>query len=504
LFYSTLDDTLRPYRLYRHVIGTSPAEDHLMYEEEDPAFRLTVTKSRSGRYIFLRSQSQITTEVRVLAADASDGEFRLVEPRCEGMEYYLLHRGDRFYILTNDNATNFKIISAPVSSPGRDNWSDVVAHDAETLIEDAEMFANHLVLYERYEGLNAVRVIDLRTGEDHYVDFDEALFVCWSGKNPQFNTNIIRLIYSSLVTPETVLAYDMDRRERTVLKVEQVAGGYDKSAYRSERVHAVAKDGTEVPISLVYRRGLERDGSNPLLLYGYGAYGTSVEPEFWSGRLSLLDRGFIYAIAHVRGGSELGREWYEDGKMLAKMNTFTDFIACAEHLIKQGYTSSDKLVIEGMSAGGLLIGVVVNMRPDLFQAAIADVPFVDVVNTMMDDSIPRTVTEYDEWGNPLEDKEIRDYLRSYSPYENVTARTYPSMLVTAGMGDHRVHYWEPAKWVARLRALKTDDNLLLLRTDFRSGHFGPSGRFDYLREFAFELAFIFDVLGIEPPNQPGD
>jgi oligopeptidase B len=295
----------------------------------------------------------------------------------------------------------------------------------------------------------------------------------------------------------------MDTREQTVLKVEGVVGGYDPSDYRAERIYARARDGTAVPISLVYRHGMEKDGSNPLLLYGYGAYGVSVEPEFWSGRLSLLDRGFIFAIAHVRGGSELGRQWYEHGKLRSKMNTFTDFIACEEHLINEGYTSADRLVIEGTSAGGLLIGTVVNMRPDLCQAAIADVPFVDVVNTMMDESIPRTATEYDEWGNPIEDQEALEYIRSYSPYDNVGPRDYPHMLVTAGLDDPRVHFWEPAKWTARLRSLKTDDNLLLLRTRFRSGHFGPTGRFDYLREFAFELAFMFDMLGIEVRRHTG-
>lgn len=498
LFYTRLDETVRPFRLFRHVIGTDPKNDALMYEEENPAFRLTLTKSRDGRYVFLRSQSQVTTEVRVLAAYTPGGDFKLVEPRQEGVEYYLLHRGDRFYVLTNYEAINFKVAETPDDAPGRANWQDVVPHRDDVMIEDVEMFANHMVLYERRAGLNAVRVKDLRSGDTHDVDFDEENFVCWSGKNPQFDTNVIKLVYSSLVTPETVLAYDMDTRQRVVLKVDRVRGGYDRSAYCSKRLQATAEDGTLVPISLVHRRGLTLDGSNPLLLYGYGAYGASVEPDFWSGRLSLLDRGFVFAIAHVRGGSELGREWYEDGKLLTKMNTFTDFIACAEELFAEGYTSPDNLVIEGTSAGGLLIGTVVNIRPDLCRAAIADVPFVDVVNTMMDESIPRTVTEYDEWGNPVEDKEVKEYLASYSPYDNVARRPYPNILVTAGLDDPRVHYWEPAKWVARLRDLKTDDNLLLLRTDFRSGHFGPSGRFDYLREFAFELAFIFDVLGLTP------
>ena len=497
LFYVTLDDTIRPYRLYRHTLGTGQDTDVLMYEESDPAYRLVSTKSRSGRYIFVRLQSQISTEIHVLDADNPTGGLRLVEPRTEGVEYYLLHRGDRFYILTNDDAVNFRIMSAPVATPGRAHWREEVPHRQGVLIEDAEMFVNHLILFERDMGLNAVQVIDLRTGEGHCIDLPSKLFVCFSGKNPRFDTDIFRLVYTSLRIPETVVDYNLNTREQRVLKVDEVVGGYDPALYNSERIYALAEDGAEVPISLVYRTDMKREGGNPLLMYGYGAYGSCVEPEFWSGRLSLLDRGFVYAIAHVRGGSEMGREWYEDGKLLSKKNSFTDFIDCAEHLIAESYTTADQLVIEGTSAGGMLIGTVVNMRPDLFQAAIADVPFVDVVNTMMDDSIPRTATEFDEWGNPIEDRRVREYLRSYSPYDNVGPREYPNMLITAGLNDPRVHFWEPAKWAAMLRALKTDDNLLLLRTNLKSGHFGPTGRYDYLKEFAFELAFIFDVLGIE-------
>lgn len=497
IFYTTLNESLRPYRLHRHTLGTDQEDDVVLFEENDSAFRLLVGRSRSRKYIFLRLESQITTEVHVFDADDPQGRFKLVRRREEGVEYYLLHRGERFFILTNDEAVNFRMMTAPVDNPSREQWTEFIGHRESVMIEDAEIFINHLVLFERIHGMNTIRVIDLRSGEDHYIAFEEQLLTCWSGKNPQYDTDIFRLIYSSLVTPETVISYNMDSREREVLKVEEVVGGYDPSRYESKRIYATAKDGTAVPISMVYRKGIKRDGSNAMVLYGYGAYGTSSEPEFWSGRLSLLDRGFIYAIAHVRGGSELGREWYEDGKLLSKMNSFTDFIACAEYLIAEKYTSPDYLVIEGTSAGGLLIGTVANMRPDLFQAAIADVPFVDVVNTMMDESIPRTVTEFDEWGNPVEDRQIREYLRSYSPYDNVSSQEYPNILITTGINDPRVHYWEPAKWAARLRALKTDDNLLLLRTNFKSGHFGPTGRFDYLKEFAFELAFIFDVLGVE-------
>ena len=497
IFYTKLDRSLRPYRLCRHVLGTSQRRDRVIFEENDPAFRLNITKSRSDRFLYLRLESQITTEVHILETDRPMEPFRLVQAREAGIEYYMLHHNDRFLILTNYEAVDFRVMSAPIDAPGREHWRPYLERRDGVMIADAEVFENHMVLFESQDGQNAIRVIDLRTNEDHGIEFDEELITCWSGRNPNYHTNVFRFLYSSLVTPETIVEYNMDTREWTTLKREEVVGGYEPSDYRAERIHAVAKDGTRVPISLVYRKGITLDGGNPLLLYGYGAYGESVEPDFWSGRLSLLDRGFIFAIAHVRGGSELGREWYEDGKMLAKINTFTDFIACADHLIKTGYTASERLVISGTSAGGLLIGTVVNMRPDLCQAAIADVPFVDVVNTMMDESMPLTVTEYDEWGNPEGDKVVRDYLRSYSPYDNVRPGKYPNMLITAAINDPRVHFWEPAKWAAKLRALKTDDNLLLLKTNFRSGHFGPSGRFDYLKEFAFELTFIFDVLGIE-------
>jgi oligopeptidase B len=497
IFYTKFDRSLRPYRLCRHRLGTSQRRDQIVFEETDPAFRLTITKSRSEQFLFLRLESQITTEVHILDADRPQEPFQIVQPREAGVEYYLLHHHDRFMILTNYEAVNFRIMTTPVENPGREQWQTFLTHQEAIMIEDAEIFEHHLVLFELANGENRIQIIDMRTHEDHLVQFDEPLITCWSGRNPQFHTNVFRFVYSSLITPETVVDYNMDTREWLTLKDEEVVGGYDRSGYKAERHHATARDGTKVPISLVYKKGMMRDGSNPLLLYGYGAYGDSVEPDFWSGRLSLLDRGFIFAIAHVRGGSELGREWYEEGKLLSKMNTFTDFIACAEYLVEKQYTSQDKLVISGTSAGGLLIGTVVNMRPDLCLAAIADVPFVDVVNTMMDDTIPLTAIEYGEWGNPIEDSEVRDYLRSYSPYDNVRPAKYPNMLITAAIHDPRVHFWEPAKWAAKLRALKTDDNLLLLRTNFRSGHFGPSGRFDYLKEFAFELAFIFDVLGIE-------
>lgn len=495
LFYTTLDDTMRPCRLWRHRIGTSQTDDALVYEEPDLAFRLRLTRTRSGRYLLLRLESQVTTEVHVLDADRPDDPFRLVQPRSPGVEYYLLHHGDRFFILTNHEAMNFKLAEAPIDRTSRDNWRDVVAHRETVLIEDAEVFANHLVLFERESAQLRVRVMDLRSLEQHVVAFDESLYTIWSGRNPEFDTHIIRLVYSSLVTPRTVIDYNMEERTFVFRKREIVMGGYDASAYHSERLFAPATDGVHVPVSIVYKKGLKRDGSNPLVLYGYGAYGESQDPEFESARLSLLDRGFVYAIAHVRGGAEMGRQWYEDGKLDKKINTFTDFIDCAKYLIAERYTSSERLVIEGFSAGGLLIGAVINMRPDLFAAAVADVPFVDVVSTMMDESIPLTVNEYDEWGNPVS-KDVREYIRSYSPVDNVRPQEYPHMLVLAGFNDPRVHYWEPAKWTLRLRQFKTDDNLLLLLTRFDAGHFGPTGRYEYLREYAFELAFILEVLGL--------
>lgn len=493
LFYTRLDDTLRPYQLWRHTVGCAQCDDELMYQEDDRAFRLRIYRTRSGQYLFLRLESQVTTEVHILNADMPGGRFQLVRARETGLEYYLMHHGDRFFILTNLEAINFRMMAAPVCNPGPGNWTEKVPHRETVLLEDAEVFAGHLVLFEREAAQMRVRVIDLRTNDSHVVRFPESLYSVWSGRNPEFETSVIRLIYTSLVTPETVYDYDMDRRELLFRKRELVLGGYDPADFQSERVFATASDGAMVPISLVYRADICRDGSNPLLLYGYGAYGESQDPEFFSPRLSLLERGFVYAIAHVRGGSEMGRRWYEDGKLDRKINTFTDFIACAEHLIAEKYTQPDRLVVEGFSAGGLLIGAVVNMRPDLFAAAIADVPFVDVVNTMMDEKIPLTVSEYDEWGNPVR-HDVREYLRSYSPVDNVRPQEYPHMLVMAGFHDPRVHFLEPAKWTARLRQTKTDDNLLLLVTRFDAGHFGPTGRYAYLRDYAFELAFILEVI----------
>jgi len=497
IFYSTLDPALRPYRLLSHQINMSVENDRLIYEEVDPAYRISLHKTRSEKYIFLRLESQVTTEVHFLDADCPDCEFTLVHPRQFGMEYYLLHQGDSFLILTNDKAVNFRVMETPVTAPSRKNWREIIGHRKSTMIEDAEIFRHHLVLYERRSGQLKVGIIDRRTGAKHYINFPKTVFSVKEGRNPEVDTNKFCYVYSSLVTPESVYEYDMDQRIHRLLKQDEIVGGYNPDHYRTRRIYATTADDALVPITLVYRKGIKRNGSAPLVLCGYGAYGDSVDPEFDSNRLSLLDRGIIFAIAHVRGGSELGRMWYEDGKLLQKKNSFTDFIACAEHLIAEKYTSRDRLIIEGFSAGGLLIGTVVNMRPDLFAGAIADAPFVDVVSTMQDESVPLTVSEYDEWGNPL-DKTIQRYLVSYSPIDNVGQKDYPSMLIRAGYQDARVQFWEPAKWAMKLRSLKTDDNLLLLRTDMKAGHFGPSGWHDYLREVAFDYTFILDLIGLTP------
>jgi oligopeptidase B len=385
---------------------------------------------------------------------------------------------------------------ASVNNPSRANWQEMIPHREAVKLDGVSAFQNHLVISEREDGLQKIRVHNFTTDKAHAVDFPEPVYTVRQGRNPEFNTNTLRFNYASLVTPMSVFDYEMDAKIRELKKQDEVLGGYDPSLYKSERIFAKAADGTSIPISLVYKKGLIKNGEDPLLLYGYGSYGINSEPYFLSNRLSLLDRGFRYAIAHIRGGEEMGRAWYENGKLLHKRNTFTDFIACAEHLIAEKYTVSSKIVIEGGSAGGLLMGAVTNMRPELFEIVIAKVPFVDVVNTMLDASIPLTVIEYDEWGNPNE-KKFYDYIKSYSPYDNIEAKEYPHILVTAGLNDPRVHYWEPAKWTAKLRALKTGDNQLLLKTEMGAGHGGPSGRYDYLKEIAFEYAFIFDLLGID-------
>jgi oligopeptidase B len=495
LFYTALDQAHRPCRLYRHLVGTNPAEDVLVYFEPDASFFLDISRTRSRAYLLLDISSHSTSEVRFVSADRPEDSFCIVQPREPGIEYTVSHNGDRFFITTNDAAPNFRLVQAPVATPGREHWSPVLPYRPEVKLDATDAFRKHLVVYERASGFRQIRVLDLAAGEEHLISFPEPVYTVRAHANPEFDTTLLRFTYTSLVTPSSVVDYDMAERTWTVRKQTEVLGGYDPSLYRSERLSAIAPDGTAVPISLVYRIPLQLDGQRPLLLNAYGAYGMSYDPTFSSNTLSLLDRGFVVAIAHVRGGEEMGRPWYEGGRRLNKRSSFTDFIAAAEYLIDKGYSNAERLVIRGGSAGGLLMGAATNMRPELFRAVLAEVPFVDVVNTMLDASLPLTVIEYDEWGNP-NDRASYEYIRSYSPYDNVEARRYPHMLVTAGLNDPRVAYWEPAKWTAKLRAKKTDDNRLLLRTNMGAGHGGASGRYDYLREIAFKYAFLLDVLGL--------
>jgi oligopeptidase B len=499
-FYTTLDDAKRPYRLWRHRLGTPLADDELVHEEKDERFYASVDLSRSERFVIFHLGSAVTSEVWVLPSDDPLAEFSVVEPRRQGVEYSVEHQGERFLVLTNDDAENFRLVEAPVSAPGRDNWVDVLAHRPDTRLDHVDAFAGRLVVHFRRDGLTGLRVIRTPDGETHDIEFPEPVYTVGPGANPEYDTPTFRLNYTSLVTPASVFDYDVKGRELTLRKQQPVLGGYDPSQYESHREWAVAEDGTRIPISLVHRRGVARDGTAPGMLYGYGSYEASMDPAFRVTRLPLLDRGFVYAIAHIRGGGEMGRRWYEDGKLLAKVNTFTDFVASARHLIEQGYTSADRLAIRGGSAGGLLMGAVANLAPDTFRAVVAEVPFVDALNTICDPSLPLTVMEWEEWGNPLEDPDIYRCMRSYSPYENIANRGYPAILATAGLNDPRVGYHEPAKWVARLRATKTDDNLLLLKTEMGAGHGGPSGRYDAWRDEAFVLAFVVDVVGA--PHEP--
>lgn len=497
LFYAVIDHLHRPFAVYRHRLGTPVADDVRVFHEPDEAFYLSVGTTRSRDFVLLELHAKTTSEAHFLPAAEPHQPFRLIQKRRRHVEYGVEHHGDSFYILHNHKATNFALARAPITHPSARHWTPVLDHRPDVLLEDVSLFADHLVVYEREGGLPHIRIRKLATGAEHRIRFPESVYTVDESANPDFHTRTLRFTYSSLVTPASIYDYDMDKRSRTLLKQAPVLGGYQAARYVTERLFATAPDGARVPISLVYRRGIARDGTNPLFLTGYGAYGMSRDPSFSSLRLSLLDRGVVYAIAHVRGGSEMGRDWYEKGKFLHKKNTFTDFIACAETLIALGYTQPARLAINGGSAGGLLVGAVANMRPDLFGVVVADVPFVDVLNTMLDPNLPLTVIEYDEWGNPNEPKYYA-YIRSYAPYENVRPQAYPTMLVTAGLNDPRVSYWEPAKYVAKLRATKTDDNELLLKTQMSAGHFGASGRYEALKEVAFDYAFVLSRLGVEP------
>ena len=496
LFYTTKDETLRPYKIFKHVLGAPVSDDKEIYHEADETFSVYAYKSKSKKYLFIISNHTLSTEYRYLDADDPNGEFKIFQPREKDNLYSIEHYKDKFYIRTNLEAENFKLMETPVNKTGKDNWRAVIPHRNDVLLEGFELFNDFLVVQERKNALNHLRIIKFGDKQEHYIDFDEDVYVAYISVNPEFDTDMLRFVYGSLTTPWSHYDYNMKNKTRKLLKRDEVVGDFDPQNYKTERLYATASDNTRVPISLVYRKGLKKDGNNPLFLYGYGSYGYSMDPSFRSDRLSLLDRGFVFAIAHVRGGQEMGRYWYEDGKLLKKKNTFTDFIACAEHLIKEKFTNPEKLFAAGGSAGGLLMGAIVNMRPDLFKGIIAAVPFVDVITTMLDDSIPLTTSEFDEWGKKKK-KEYYDYMLTYSPYDNVKAMDYPAILVTTGLHDSQVQYFEPAKWVAKLRELKTDKNLLLMHTNMEAGHGGVSGRFRRYKETALQYAFMLDQLGIK-------
>ncbi|MDF2551967.1 MAG: family peptidase [Chryseobacterium sp.] len=495
VFYIRKDESLRAYKVYRHKLGTNPAEDVLIFHEEDETFDVTVFKTKSLEYIFLASSSTISDEHHFIPADNVFAEWKVIQPRIDDLEYSVEHYKDEFYIITNaDDATNFKIVKTKIENCGMENWVDVIPHRAEVLLEGFEIFRDYLVLEEREEGLLQIKIINEKNGETYDLPFSDPTYTAYIGLNLEFNTEILRYGYTSLTVPSSTFEYNMKDKTTKLLKQQEVLGGkFLPENYISERIWANSRDGeVKIPISLVYHKDTKKTAETPVLLYGYGSYGHTVDASFSNVRLSILDRGFIYAIAHIRGGEYLGREWYEDGKMLFKKNTFFDFIDAGKYLIKENYTSSKHLYAMGGSAGGLLVGAVVNYEPQLFNGIVAQVPFVDVVTTMLDETIPLTTGEYDEWGNP-NDEEYYHYMKDYSPYDNVEAKDYPNMLITTGFHDSQVQYWEPAKWVAKLRELKTDNNLLLFKTDMNSGHGGASGRFESLKEDALEYAFLLKL-----------
>ncbi|WP_290806442.1 S9 family peptidase [Flavobacterium sp.] len=498
-FYTKKDPkTLRSDMIYKHVLHTDVKQDQLIYHEKDDTFYCFVYKEKSKKYIVIGSSSTLTSEYQFLEADKPNGTFRMFQKRTRGLEYSISHFGDSFYIVTNkDKATNFKLMKTPENATGMENWVDVIGHREDVLLEGVDIFRDYLVVEERSNGLNKIQIRPWKGEGAYYLPFESETYTAYTTTNPDFDTDILRYAYQSLTTPSSVIDFNMKTKEKVVLKEQEVLGGkFDKNNYVEERIWATATDGTKVPISMVYRKGMKKDGSNPFLLYAYGSYGASMDPYFSTTRLSLLDRGFIYAIAHIRGGEDLGRQWYEDGKLLKKKNTFTDFIDCSKYVIAEKYTSAEHLYAEGGSAGGLLMGAIINMAPELYHGVIAQVPFVDVVTTMLDDSIPLTTGEYDEWGNPNE-KEYYEYMKSYSPYDNVVAQAYPNMYVSTGLHDSQVQYWEPAKWVAKLRVTKTDKNLLFLHTNMDAGHGGASGRFEALKEVAKEFSFLLDLENIK-------
>jgi oligopeptidase B len=496
VFYTSKNEiTLLSEKILRHRLGTPVNEDLTVYHEEDPTFYIGVFRSKSGKYIIIENESTLVSDFHILSTDNPNGTFRQFIPREEDLLYSIDHFGDKFFIRTNWNAKNFRLMETGENNTEKHNWKEVIPHRPDVLLEDIEVFDEFVVVDERKNGLTNLRIIDQKTGTTHDMNFGEPAYMAYIGTNPEFSTEWLRLGYSSMTTPNSVFDYNMKTREKVMKKQEEIVGGHDPKNYITERLFATARDGVKVPISIVYRKGFEINGNNPLLLYGYGSYGATMDPSFNSARLSLLDRGFAFAIAHIRGGQLMGREWYEEGKLLKKKNSFFDFIDCAKYLIAENYSSSEHLYAMGGSAGGLLMGAVLNYEPMLFNGVIATVPFVDVVTTMSDPTIPLTTNEYDEWGNP-EEKEYYDYILSYSPYDQVQPKEYTNILVTTGLFDSQVQYWEPAKWVAKLREYKTGDNILLLHTNMDAGHGGASGRFERLREIALEYAFIFDLEGI--------
>lgn len=496
IFFATKDEeTLRTDRVHRYQVGKPDSKEEVYYEA-DNTFSIGVGKSLSGKYLVIGSGSTLSSEFRILAADNPNGEFKIFAEREEDHLYNIFHHENQFYILSNKDAKNFKLMATSEDATGSENWQEVIAHRPETLIEDVTTFKNFMVIEERTNALNQIRIINLTSKDEHYIQFDEQAYMAYTTGNREYNTNTLRFGYQSMTTPASTYDYDMDTKERELKKQQEVIGDFDPANYITKRLFAPARDGIKVPITLVYRKGMNKDGSNPTLLYAYGSYGATMDPYFSSVRLSLLDRGFVYAVAHVRGGQMMGREWYEDGKMFNKKNTFYDFIDCGKYLVEEGYTAKDNLFAMGGSAGGLLMGAIVNIEPELFNGVVAAVPFVDVITTMLDESIPLTTGEYDEWGNP-NIKEQYEYILSYSPYDNVEAKNYPNLLVTTGLHDSQVQYFEPAKWVAKLRELKTDNNILILDTNMDVGHGGASGRYERYKRTALEYAFILDLAGIK-------
>ena len=495
IFYTRKDEvTLRSDKIFKHKLGSNPADDVVVYFEKDDTFNVTVYKSKSKKYLIITSESTLTSEYQILLSATPDAKFKVFQKRTRELEYSISHYEDSFYIVTNkDDATNFKLMKTPEDKTSKENWVDLIPHREEVLLEEIDIFKEYLVVSERFDGLNKIRIMPWNGGEEYYLPFEIETYTAYTTTNIDFDTEILRYGYQSMATPSSIIDFNMRTKEKIVLKEQEVLGGkFDKNNYIEERIWATATDGTKVPISMVYKKGIKLNGKNPFLLYAYGSYGMTMDPYFSTTRLSLLDRGFIYAIAHVRGGEDLGRNWYEDGKLLKKKNTFTDFIDCSKYVIEQKYTSPEHLYAEGGSAGGLLVGAIVNMNPELYNGVIAQVPFVDVVTTMLDETIPLTTGEYDEWGNPNK-KKYYNYMLSYSPYDNVEKKEYPNMYISTGLHDSQVQYWEPAKWIAKLRVYKTNNKQLYLDTNMEAGHGGASGRFEALKEVAKEFTFLLDL-----------